>query len=268
VSTLSPDALAYLLSFERRYPGLLDTTEGRKVLTRLNPKLFALVYLRHHLAGDETGDVISFSEMHDDWYAQMLAWVKPSKDPKAWRRAFIAPRNSAKSTTWFLIAILWAACHKHVKFAAAFADSATQAEGHLATFKKELDNNALLRKDWPELCRPMTRNTKRLSVADSRAMTQQGNGFVFAAKGVDSATLGLKVGERRPDLIILDDIEPDGSNYSAAQAVKRLATLQNAILPLNEWARVVWVGTVTLDGSLAHQAQRTTQRRRCPIHDR
>ena len=258
MSTLSPEALEYLLSFERKYPGLLDTTEGRKILTRLNPKLFSLLYLRAHLAGAETGDVISFSEMHDDWYEQMLDWVKPSKNPKAWRRAFIAPRNSAKSTTWFLIAILWAACHKHVRFAAAFADSATQAEGHLATFKRELDTNPLLRKDWPELCRPMLRNTRKLTVADSRGMTQQGNGFIFTAKGVDSATLGMKVGEKRPDLIILDDIEPDGSNYSAAQAVKRLATLQNALLPLNDWARVVLVGTVTMDGSLIHQLVQST----------
>lgn len=251
--SLSPEARDYLLSFERRYPGLLDTTEGRQILTRLNPRLFALVFLRHHLAGDETGDVISFSEAHLDWYDQMLEWIKPNKDPKAWRRAYVSPRNSAKSTVWFLIAILWAAAHRHVRFAAAFADSATQAEGHLATFKRELDTNELLRKDFPKLCRPLLRNNKAISVSDSRSMTQQGNGFIFAAKGVDSATLGMKVGERRPDLIILDDVEPDGSNYSPGQAEKRLATVQNAILPLNEWARVVLVGTVTMDGSLVHQ---------------
>jgi hypothetical protein len=76
------------------------------------------------------------------------------------------------------------------------------------------------------------------------------------------------VGEKRPDLIILDDVEPSESNYSAYLAEKRLSTIQNAILPLNEWARVVWVGTVTTDGSLIHQAVKSTQRRRCPIHDR
>ena len=146
MTTLSPEARCYLLGFEQRYPGLLATTEGRKVLTRLNPRLFAIIYLAHHLAGDETGGVISFSEAHLDWYDQMLEWVKPTKEPKKWRRAFVAPRNSAKSTMWFLIAILWASAHGHVKFAAAFADSATQAEGHLATFKRELDTNDLLRK--------------------------------------------------------------------------------------------------------------------------
>ena len=253
MATLSPEAKEYLLSFERKYPGLLATRDGRRVLTRLNPKLFALIYLRHHLAGDETGGVVSFSEAHNEWYDHMLQWVKPATEPKGNRRAYVAPRASAKSTTWFLIAILWAAAHKHVKFAAAFADSATQAEGHLATFKRELDTNELLKQDFGELTRPMRRFAKKVTVADSRNMIQQFNGFIFAAKGIDSATLGMKVGERRPDLIILDDIEPDASNYSAAQAVKRLATLQNAILPLNDWARVVLVGTVTMDGSLIHQ---------------
>lgn len=251
--TLSDEAREYLLSFERKYPGALATREGRRILTRLNPRLFALIYLRHHLAGDETGDVVSFSEAHLDWYDQMLGWVKPATEPKSWRHGYVSPRNSAKSTTWFLIAPLWAAAHKHVRFVAAFADSATQAEGHLATFKRELETNQLLTQDFGELCWPLRRERRHVSVADSRNMIQQRNGFIFAAKGIDSATLGMKVGERRPDLLILDDIEPDASNYSAVQCVKRLATLQNAILPLNEWARVVLVGTVTMDGSLIHQ---------------
>ena len=50
-------------------------------------------------------------------------------------------------------------------------------------------------------------------------------------------------------MIILDDIEPDASNYSVYQAEKRKSTLINAILPLNLNARVVWSGTVTMEGS-------------------
>lgn len=42
-------------------------------------------------------------------------------------------------------------------------------------------------------------------------------GLSFAARGIDAASLGMKVGEKRPDLLILDDIEPDESSYSAYQ---------------------------------------------------
>ena len=58
-------------------------------------------------------------------------------------------------------------------------------------------------------------------------------------------------------MIILDDIEPDASNYSVYQAEKRKSTLINAILPLNLNARVVWSGTVTMEGSLIHQLVKT-----------
>lgn len=253
MTQLSDEAAAYLLGFHRKYPGLLDTPEGRRVLTRLNPRLFALTYLRAHLAGDETHDTISFSEAHLDWYDQVLQWVKPATEPKGWRRGYVAPRASGKSTFWYLIAPMWAAAHGHAKFVAAFSDSASQAEGHLATFKRELDTNDLIRRDYPKLTMPLMRGSRGVSVADSRSLMVQRNQFVFAAKGVDSATLGMKVGERRPDLIILDDVEPVGSNYSAYLSEKRLATIANGIMPLNEWARLVWVGTVTTEGSLVHQ---------------
>jgi hypothetical protein len=253
VTSLSAEAAAYLRRFDAR---LLATSEGRRILTRLEPRLFALVYLKHHLAGAETGDVISFSEAQLEWYEHARQWVRPIREPKTWRHGYVAPRASAKSTTWFLINPLWAAAHGHAKFVAAFADSAGQAEQHLATFKHELETNELLRKDFPDLVRSATRGRGQL-VSDNRAMMQQRNGFVFAARGVDSSNLGLKVGERRPDLMIFDDIEPDASNYSADLVRKRLATLQNALLPLNDWARAVLVGTVTMPGSLIHQLVET-----------
>ncbi|MEK9810583.1 MAG: hypothetical protein VW362_09065, partial [Candidatus Nanopelagicales bacterium] len=119
-------------------------------------------------------------------------------------------------------------------------------------FKHELDTNDLLRQDYPELCRALAR-PRGTTVADNRAMLITAAGFVFAARGIDSSSLGLKVGEARPDLIVLDDVEPGESSYSAAQAVKRLSTIRDVILPLNAWARVCLVGTVTMGGSLVHQ---------------
>jgi hypothetical protein len=84
-------------------------------------------------------------------------------------------------------------------------------------------------------------------------MLHCGNGAIFAAKGVDSASLGMKVGNTRPDVLIFDDLEPDEARYSTALAEKRLGTFQDALLPLNIRARVVLVGTVTMPGSVTHQ---------------
>lgn len=229
---------------------LLATPDGRRILTRLDPLLFALIYLAHHLK-DSAGET-TFGDAHLDWSRAGRKWARPVTAPAEQRDAWIAPRNTGKSTWWFLILPLWAAAHGHVKFAAAFAASATQAETHLATAKGEIDRNELLRTDFPDLCTPAKRPSGN-SVADTQSMYVAKNGFVFAARGIDSSSLGMKVGEQRPDLILLDDIEPDESSYSPDLAVKRKTTLLDAILPLNIYARVVICGTVTMPGSIIHQ---------------
>lgn len=235
-------------------PRLLDHPEGRRALTKHDPFLFALLYLPHHLK-NQRGD-ITFSEFHTTLIEHAREWAKPLRKMKEYRDAYVAPRECGKSTWMFLILPMWAASHGHVKFIAAFSDSATQAEQHLSTFKNELDSNELLQADFPELCRPKTRRGNR-QIADSRSWIIQDNEFVFMAKGVDSSALGMKVGARRPEIIILDDIEPGESNYSPHQVKKRLATLRDDIFPMNVFARVIMVGTTTMYGSIMHQLQQS-----------
>lgn len=219
--------------------------------TRNDPALFALVYLRKHLTNPDTG-VVSLSDVHVDWAKSAKRWAKPSTEPMSDRRAEVAPREMGKSTWWFLALPMWAAAHQHVAFAAAFADTDTQAQTHLATFKTELDNNALIRNDYPDLVAPKTRGRGQVE-ADRVSLFHARSGFVFAAAGMDSSNLGLKVGARRPDLIILDDIEPHEGRYGAPLAKKRLDTLLSAILPLNIYAHVIVAGTVTMTDSIVHQ---------------
>lgn len=69
----------------------------------------------------------------------------------------------------------------------------------------------------------------------------------------------MKVGSQRPDLLILDDVEPDESNYSDFQAEKRLSTVTDAIFPLNVYASVIIVGTVTMPNSITHQLVKVAQ---------
>lgn len=231
---------------------MTETPESRRALTRLDPLMFGLLYLPHHMKGKQTGDQITFADCHLDWARRARMWARPITEPRTGREVFISPRESAKSTWWFLIIPMWAAAHGYVRFVAAFSDSATQSETHLATFKAELDGNALLREDYPDLTRAATRSRGTV-VADRQSQLQTASGFTFAARGIDSGNLGLKVGRQRPDVLICDDIESGEANYSARQAAKRLSTLQNVILPLSEFARCVVVGTTTMAGGLIHQ---------------
>lgn len=235
---------------EKVDPRLLDTPEGRRAACETNPLLFTLTYLTHHVT-DESG-LIAFGEHHQEWYEHAKKWMDPSPQFREYRDAYLAPRSSGKSTFWFLILPLWWAAYGYSTFLAAFADSGNQAELHLSTFKRELEDNDLLKKDFPDLCATKKRSRGTVE-GDSKGMRLCKNGFVFMAKGADSSSLGMKVGARRPDTLLLDDIEPDESNYSLYQMEGRLTTIQDAILPLNERARVVLSGTVTMPGSITHQ---------------
>lgn len=252
--------MRYDAAWHRRLNGIVadlpfrpqrERVEVRRALAS-DPVAFAVLYLSHHLK-DAKGR-ITFSEVHYEWARIAESWRGVSQ-PQESRHAFIAPRETGKSTWWFLILPLWAAANHVRRFAVAFAHADSQATGHLATFKRELDTNTLLRADFPDLCEPARKQTGT-TLADRQGMLHTSDGFVFAARGVDTASLGLKVGETRPDLLVFDDIEPDEARYSAKLAEKRLGTITDALFPLNIRAAVVMVGTVTMPGSIMHQLVR------------
>lgn len=227
-----------------------EATAIRKALGA-DPVAFAVLYFRAHIT-DKVSGRITWSEAHFEWARMAEEWKDAEPEPRQYRRGVIAPRECGKSTWWFLILPLWAAANGHSKFTVAFAHAAAQAEKHLGTFRAELETNPLLRADFPELCEPARRRSGG-TVSDRSGMITQSDGFTFAARGIDSAVLGMKVGADRPDILIMDDIEPDEANYSPDLAEKRLGTVTDAILPLNIYARVMFVGTVTMPGSIMHQ---------------
>jgi hypothetical protein len=246
------DLEAYVL--EHVDERLLTTAEGRKALTRLDPLLFAVLYTPHLIRDDD--DVMSFADLHLALCRYALTWLSRT-GPRDARDAFIAPRECGKSSWLFKVLPLWAAAHGHITFIAAFSSSATQAEKHLSGFKNEIDNNRLLQQDYPDVCTPARRPSGG-SVADTQQMLHTKSRFSFAAKGLDSEVLGLvDPKNRRPDVIILDDVEPDEANYSPYQAGQRLTTIVDTVLPMNERAKVALVGTVTMPGSIVHQLVKT-----------
>lgn len=239
----------YLAKFD---PRLLETSEGRRIATRLDPLLFALLYMPHHLRSEQTGGKITLSDFHLNLLRQGRDWLLPLDVPKKYRDVYIAPRDAGKTTWLYGVLPLWAAAHRHYTFIAAFSDSGAQAEQHLASFRNELENNTLLQIDHPSLCTPKRRDGG-VPVANNANQIYQRNEFTFIAKGIDSGALGMKVDTRRPQLIILDDIERGEGTYTPYQAEMRLKTVLDTVLPMNIFARIIIVGTVTMNGSIIHQ---------------
>lgn len=243
----------YVDSIDER---LLASSEGRRALCELDPLAFALIYLPHHLRGEQTADKITFADLHVALIEYAKTMVLPTTRPRQNRDAFVAPRETGKSTWLFLIIPLWEAAFGHKKFIAAFADTGPQSLIHLATFKRELENNDLLREDFPELCTPAIRD-KGQTTFDTKKEYQAQSGFVFMARGVDAGIVGMKFGAQRPDHLILDDIEPLEANYSLYQVEQRLSTVLEGVFGLNEFAHVTIAGTVTRTDSIIHQLVKT-----------
>jgi len=245
------DLDTYLAEFD---PAEFTVPEARRVLTAWEPLLFALLYLPHHLSSKETRERISFSPFHLDLAAWATRWCASEHGEAEERSAWVAPRGSGKSTWGFLILPIWALAHGHRRYIAAYADSGHQAQQHLMSFKLELSTNQLLREDYPDLVAPATRGG--VTVADRQDMYIAASGVAFTAKGIDSSTLGAKIGNQRPDLILFDDIEPDEANYSPYQKDQRLKSVLQAVLPMNLNAVVMFLGTTTMQGSLIHDIVR------------
>ena len=222
-----------------------NLSEYRRQATKDDALCWALTYLPHHLTLDEGG--ISLSDIQAEWFDHA---ADDSRD------IYIAPRGSGKSTVHFLILPLYLAATGRRRFIAAFSESATQAELHLASLKLELSRNARLREDYPDLCAP-GKMPGGANVADNQGLRVSKSGFAFAARGIDASSLGLKVGDQRPDHLLFDDIEPHASAYSQYQAKKRLATIIDAVLPMGaQVCSATIVGTVTMTDSIIHQAVR------------
>lgn len=235
---------------------LFEHAHYRRLMTRTDPLLFALLYFEHHLISPETGGRdVHLSQFHIDLAEAAKRWMRHNILPAEIREAWISPRFAAK-TTWLIAPILplWALAHGHRRFYAMFGASGPAIAQHMYTMRTELQDNALLRHDYPDLCTPA--KTGGRSRSDTRSLYVARSGAAIMSVGIDSRSLGAKLDNVRPDLIGLDDVERDEGNYSPGQKASRLATISNAILPMNDKAVVQWAGTTTMFGSLIHDLVR------------
>lgn len=216
----------------------------RKTITA-DPLIFMLTYLPHHMTMDR-GDHLLISP--SEWHLAELDRAWATWPAGAVRHFVAAPREGAKTTLYYVGLTLWAVAMGVARFPLAFAHNSGMSEGHLAKIHAELVGNPYgLLSDFPELV-PVKATTRDIVTR---------SGVQISARGMDATSLGISSARNvRPDLILLDDIEPDAEHYSPGQKGKRLGTLLNAVLPMNLDAIVQWVGTVTMYGSLTHDLVR------------
>lgn len=136
------------------------------------------------------------------------------------RLAAAAPRGHAKSTLLSLIYPLWAAATKRRRFVVIVSDTATQAIDHLGNIFQELMENDALLRDFPHLALPDQGHYKEKRVKRTVNDFITVGGVNFVAKGAGAGLRGMRRGNQRPDLIIVDDLENDENVRTPEQREK------------------------------------------------
>lgn len=217
----------------------------RRDVTAEDPLRFALVYLPHLLSSPETSGRSSISPMHVHLARVGRRWIAGRAELGP-RDAVIGPRGGAKST-WARILLLWALAHGHRRFAMIYSHTSSQVHRHMAALRADLRSNERLLADFPGLT----------LVRDSRLELNLAGGSAVMALGMGEATLGaVSHTGRRPDLLLLDDIEPSKGQYSDTARAARLDDVHEVVLPQSEHAATLLVGTVTRWGSITHALAR------------
>lgn len=238
---------------------LLSTPEGRRALCKYDPLMFAVIYMPHKLYDSDAGQTISdvtLNEFHLDVIAYAKTLVKPLDIHTPHHDCFIAPRMTGKSTWINHIIPIWIGAYKHQSYVMAFSDSDTQAKNWLQNFKMEINANERLKADFPAFCDLARASESARAYSDNRNLTHRANGFVLQVAGADNNVLGANVNGIRPQVLIFDDIEPDMSRYSDAEAKKRLNTLLSSHWYLNSAAHKVFIGTTTMPDSIIDQMRK------------
>lgn len=157
------------------------------------------------------------------------------------RSAIAAPRGHAKSTVMSLKNVLHAALYGYKKYILLISDTEGQASGFLDALKYELEGNENLLRDFGEQPGKTWRSSSILLK----------NGCRIDAVGSGQKLRGRRNYERRPDLILCDDIENDEGIRTAEQRKKTADWFWKAVCKSGDrYTDILFIGTILHHDSL------------------
>lgn len=176
--------------------------------------------------------------MHEDMFLRYEQQIINSElSGKGGKEALAAPRGNAKSTLSTLILPLWCIAGARKKFIVIISDTTEQAEEFLDGIKSELEVNERLIEDFPEAC-GLGRTWKA-----AKLITE--NGVAVRCWGKRKRLRGARHGNRRPDLVICDDLEDDENINSPEQREKDRKWFFKAVMKIGgRYTVYIVIGTL------------------------
>lgn len=159
--------------------------------------------------------------------------------------AIAAPRRHAKSTAITLAYVLAAVLFRERGYVLIISDTITQATQFLNDAKRELMDNDKIRELFQIL------GFEKDTEDDVIVTCKDGHQFRISAKGSEQKMRGLKWNNKRPDLIVGDDLENDEIVMNPERRAKFKRWFYGAVIPcLSMTGAIRIVGTILHEDSL------------------
>lgn len=166
--------------------------------------------------------------------------------------AVAAPRRHAKSTALTHDFALAAVCYRAASHVMLVSSTEELAMLQLGDIAKELRENLELREEFGIL--KLETDTK----SEIIVLCEDGHRFRMIARGVEQRVRGMKWDGKRPDLILLDDVEEDEQVSSPERRKKLSRWINRALIPAGAYgARVRWHGTILHQESMLSRLRKS-----------
>lgn len=202
----------------------------------LNPKQFALQNFQHHMLDKKTGDFVPFCKFHEQLFVDIENMFFDRVLEK--KLINVVARDHAKSTLGALIVPIWAGLHGYSSNIVVVSDTNDQAILFTDSIQKELETNQNLIGLYGNV------KGRRWGRGDF----ELANGASFWARGAGQRIRGVKKGQYRIDLLILDDLENNENVATELQRQKLEDWLNTEVLPSVEDS-----GIVIYNGTIIHR---------------
>ncbi len=176
-------------------------------------------------------------ECHYEWWKLFC-----SKHPQV---AISAPRNHAKSTALTYSYTLACVLFRERSYVLIVSDTVSQASQFLSDIKATLAENEQIRSLFK--VKEFLKDTED----DIIVACEDGHMFRIQAKGAEQKLRGLKWNNKRPDLIVCDDLENDEIVMNKERREKFRRWFYGALLPCKSVTGIIrYVGTILHSDSM------------------
>ena len=222
---------------EQVFDRLLTDKRYRQDVVRKSLEFFFPVYFYKYIKYDTA-----------PFHKEIFSILEDEKNKLA---VIVAFRGSAKSTIVTTAHVIWSILGApQKKFIVILGQTEQKARQNLMNIKEELEHNELLRKDLGPF------DEERNQWGATAIIIRKLNAKIMISS-VEQSIRGMRHGESRPDLIILDDVEDTSSVKTQEGRDKTFNWLTSEVIPAGDKnTRVIAVGNLLHEDSLLKRLQR------------